>query len=133
VSLNNEFNQLKRKRDMENKEDKMNSPEMVSIPKELYDKLNYLGIIPNDIRKNNVGKSNYSQFIQQPWSIIQEYNLGYLDGDTIKRTLRTKQEEGMTMIESKIMDAQKIIHIQKEKLRRLTILKDSGIESITNI
>ena len=118
---------------MENKENEINSPEMVYIPKELYDKLYYLGIIPNDVRKNNVGKSNYSKFLQQPWSIIQEYNLGYLDGDTIKRTLRTKQEAGMTMIESKIMDAQKIIHIQKEKLRRLTILKDSGIESVTNI
>ena len=34
---------------------------MKEISDELYAKLEYLGIIQNDVRSHNVGKSNYSQ------------------------------------------------------------------------
>lgn len=94
---------------------------MKEISDELYKKLDYLGLIPKegDVRSYNVGKSNYSKHVIQPWSIIQDYNLDYWDGDICKRNLRTKAEEGMTMVESRIMDYEKIKHICDEKIRQL--------------
>lgn len=86
---------------------------MNGIDKELYDKLVYLGIIPDETRKHNVGKSDYSKRIIQPWAIIQEYELDYWDGDIVKRVLRTKEGE------PKEMDYEKIIHICQEKLRQI--------------
>ena len=95
---------------------------MKEISDELYERLDYLGIIPNEVRSHNVGKSDYSSggHVIQPWSIIQDYNLNYWDGDIIKRGLRTKAEEGMTMVESRILDYKKIIHICQERLRQLS-------------
>lgn len=94
---------------------------MKEISDELYERLDYLGLIPKegDVRSYNVGKSNYSEHVIQPWSIIQDYNLDYWDGDICKRNLRTKAEEGMTMVESRIMDYEKIKHICDEKIRQL--------------
>lgn len=39
---------------------------MKEISDELYDKLDKLGLIPNDVRKSNVGKSDYSEHLIQP-------------------------------------------------------------------
>jgi hypothetical protein len=99
----------------------------VKIDKTLYDRLNYLGLIPNEVRKDNVGKSNYSQYTIQPWSIWIDYNLNPWDADIVKRTLRTKEEPGMSAIEARIMDYDKIEHICRERKRQL---KNS--ENITN-
>ena len=66
----------------------------MEISDELYDKLKYLGIIPNDIRSYNVGNSNYSDHIIQPWSIWLDYpELTSFDHDIIKRVLRIKKGE----------------------------------------
>ena len=100
---------------------------MKEISDELYERLDYLGIIPNEVRNHNVGNSDYSsgEHVIQPWSIIQDYQLDYWDGDICKRNLRTKAEEGMTMVESRIMDYEKIKHICDEKIRQLSFEKDS--------
>lgn len=94
---------------------------MKEISDELYERLDYLGIIPNEVRSHNVGNSDYSsgEHVIQPWTIILDYKLNYWDGDIIKRDLRTKAEEGMTMVESRIMDYEKIKHICDERIRQL--------------
>jgi hypothetical protein len=89
------------------------------ISKEFYDRLNYFGFIPNEVRKENVGKSNYSKHFIQPWSIWLDYNLDAWDADIVKRVLRTKEEPGMSETEARIMDYTKIIHICNEKIRQL--------------
>ena len=89
------------------------------ISGDIYDQLNRLGLIPNDVRKDNVGNSNYSKHTIQPWSIWIDYNLNPWDADIIKRILRTKKEEGMSLKESRLMDYEKIIHICKERIRQL--------------
>lgn len=99
----------------------------VKIDKTLYDRLNYLGLIPNEVRKDNVGKSNYSQYTIQPWSIWIDYNLNPWDADIVKRTLRTKEEPGMTLDESRIMDYTKIIHICHERIRQINTKDSSAI------
>lgn len=42
---------------------------MKEISDELYERLNYLGIIPNEVRSKNVGESNYAEHTIQPYSI----------------------------------------------------------------
>lgn len=91
----------------------------IVIDKILHDKLKYLGLIPDETRAYNIGKSNYSEHIIQPWTIWLDYNLNPWDADIVKRILRTKQEEGMSENEARIMDYKKIIHICKERIRQL--------------
>lgn len=86
---------------------------MKEISEELYNKLDYLGLIPNEVRSDNVGKSNYSEHIIQPWAIWLDWDLNPFDADIVKRVLRTKEGD------SRAMDYNKIIHICKERLRQI--------------
>ena len=91
----------------------------MEISDELYNKLKYLGIIPDDTRSYNVGESNYSKHIIQPWSIWLDYpELTSFDHDIIKRVLRTKSGE------SRDIDYNKIIHICKERIRQLSYVTE---------
>jgi hypothetical protein len=72
-----------------------------------------------EVRQHNVGQSDYAKHKIQPWDIWMEYHLNPWDADIIKRVLRTKQEKGMTEIESRILDYEKIIHICQERIRHL--------------
>ena len=91
----------------------------VSIEEGLYNRLNKLGMIPNETRKTNIGNSNYAKHLIQPWSIWIDYNLNAWDADIVKRVLRTKSEPGISEKEARIMDYNKIIHICKERIRQL--------------
>ena len=89
---------------------------MKEISNELYAKLEYLGIINyenNNVRNYNVGNSDYSEHIIQPWSIWLDYNLNPFDADIIKRVLRNK------LGESRKQDYEKIIHICQERIRQI--------------
>lgn len=86
---------------------------MKTISDELYEKLDYLGLIPNETRSYNVGNSNYKDYVIQPWSIILDHNLDYFDGDIVKRTLRSKNGE------PRKNDYLKIKHICDEKIRQI--------------
>lgn len=89
---------------------------MKEIDDKLYAKLVYLGIINegDDVtRTYNVGSSNYSEHIVQPWSIWLDWELNPWDADIIKRILRTKNN--CTREE----DYEKIKHICDERLRQL--------------
>ena len=91
----------------------------VPIEESLYNRLDRLGMIPNETRKTNVGNSNYAKHLIQPWSIWIDYNLNAWDADIVKRVLRTKCEHGISEKEARIMDYNKIIHICKERIRQL--------------
>lgn len=84
------------------------------IPKDLYDKFVALGLTGGETRDHNVGASDYSKHVIQPWSIWQDYNLNAWDADIVKRVLRTKEGE------SRITDYEKIIHICQERIRQLS-------------
>ena len=89
----------------------------VKIDYSLYKELKYLGIIHDheekDTRSFNIGNSDYSKHLIQPWSIWIDYDLNAFDADIIKRVLRTKKGE------SREMDYTKIIHDCEERLRQL--------------
>lgn len=91
------------------------------IPTELYNRLCYLGIIDDSgVREHNVGNSDYSKHLIQPWGIWLEYpDLTPWDDDIIKRVLRTKAEGGMSPQEARIMDYKKIIHNCEERIRQI--------------
>lgn len=88
---------------------------MNNINKELYDRLVFLGIIPNEVRAKNIGASNYSEHTIQPYSIWIDWDLNPWDADIIKRVLRTKQGD------SRKMDYEKIIHICQERIRQIDV------------
>lgn len=73
-----------------------------------------------DVRSFNVGSSDYAKHKIQPWDIWIEYHLNPFDADIVKRVLRTKQENGMTEREARILDYEKIKHICEERIRQLT-------------
>lgn len=94
----------------------------VQLNRETIAKLVSIGVLKtqsDSCRDYNVGKSNYSVHVIQPWAIWQDYSLNPWDADIVKRILRTKQESGMSEIDSRIMDYEKIIHISKERIRQL--------------
>jgi hypothetical protein len=92
---------------------KPKKPQTMEIPFDLYDRLLKLGIIPNEVRDMNVGASDYSKHIIQPWAIWQEYELNPWDADIIKRVLRHKATD------TRKMDYEKIIHICQERIRQI--------------
>ena len=105
----------------------------VAIPIDIYNKLAYLGILPNidddieDTRNYNVGESNYSNsnHVIQPWTLWLDYpNLTSFDHDILKRILREKEEPGFTKLNSRIKDYKKIIHIAKERIRQLNYVTE---------
>lgn len=88
----------------------------MEINDELYQKLYYLGVIndsQDNIRRNNVGNSDYSKHIIQPWSVWLDWNLNPWDADIVKRICRHKYGE-----DDKIK-YEKIIHICQERLRQI--------------
>lgn len=107
---------------------------VVPISTDLFNKLNRLGLIPNDVRSGHVGKSDYSKHIIQPWSIWIDYELDPWDADIVKRVLRTKEEPGMSTVEARIMDYDKIEHICREKKRQLSFKPSTCIvpSTVTN-
>lgn len=81
-----------------------------------YNKLEELGLINSDwTRMTNVGTSNYSDHVIQPWSIWLDWNLNPFDADIIKRVLRTKKDT------HRAEDYRKIIHICEERIRQLKV------------
>lgn len=66
------------------------------------------------VQSYNVGKSDYSKHVIQPWDIWKEYNLNPWDADIVKRVLRTKEGEERTL------DYEKIIHICKYRIAELS-------------
>ena len=85
-----------------------------AIPVELYEQLDRLGLIPNDVRNHNVGDSDYSKHLIQPWAIWIDWNLNAFDADIVKRVLRTKESD------SRLKDYKKIIHVCEERIRQLS-------------
>lgn len=100
---------------------------MKEISDELYSTLEYLGIIDNGVRSHNVGKSNYSERLIQPWTIWLSYpELTSFDHDILKRVLRTKDGD------SRRMDYEKIIHICEERIRQIDVVERYKSEVIDN-
>lgn len=89
---------------------------MKEIDDKLYAELKYLGIINennNSVRNHNIGTSDYSQHIIQPWSVWLDWHLNPWDADIIKRVLRNK------LGSSRKEDYEKIIHIAQECIRQI--------------
>ena len=75
-------------------------------------------ITESDCQSYNIGNSDYSCHLIQPWNIWEEYKLNPWDADIIKRVLRTKVGD------SRKLDYEKIIHICKKRIDQI----EKGIE-----
>lgn len=92
---------------------------MKEIDDKLYDRLNRIGLIPNNVRDHNVGASDYSRHLIQPWSIWLDYALSPFDADIIKRVLRDKTGE------DRRTEYEKIIHICQERIRQIDAVEET--------
>lgn len=89
------------------------NPLSYEIDAEMYKKLVRLGILNAQTRSFNIGTSDYSQHVIQPWSIWIDWDLNAWDADIVKRVLRTK------IGDERKMDYEKIIHICQERIRQI--------------
>lgn len=90
--------------------------EIIINNRDIIERLLYLGILKgggDDVRGHNIGESDYSKHIIQPWSIWLDYNLNPWDADIIKRVLREKKTD------SRMLDYEKIKHICDERIRQI--------------
>ena len=90
----------------------------MEIDNEIYKRLQIRGLLPNEVRDHNVGTSDYSAHVIQPWSIWIDYALNPWDADIVKRVLRSKQGE------DRKQDYQKIIHICEERIRQIDAVRE---------
>ena len=73
----------------------------------------------DNVRNHNVGKSDYAKLKLQPWDVWTAWHLNPWDADIVKRIARTKEEPGMTSMEARRMDYEKIIHDAQECIRQI--------------
>jgi hypothetical protein len=71
------------------------------------------------VRDHNIGNSNYSKLPLQPWDVWIAWNLNPWDADIIKRIARTKEEKGLSALEARKQDYEKIIHDAQECIRQI--------------
>ena len=90
----------------------------MEIDNEIYKRLKIRGLLPDEVRDHNVGASDYSAHVIQPWSIWIDYALNPWDADIVKRVLRSKQGE------DRKQDYQKIIHICEERIRQIDAVRE---------
>ena len=77
--------------------------------------LGIIRITEESCQDHNIGESDYSKHIIQPWNIWLEYRMNPWDADIVKRVLRTKKSD------SRKLDYEKIIHIAQERIRQLDL------------
>ena len=70
-------------------------------------------------RDYNIGSSNYATMKIQPWDVWRAWNLNPWDADMVKRIARTKKIAGMSEIEARIEDYEKIKHNCDERISQL--------------
>lgn len=68
----------------------------------------------SDVRSFNIGNSDYAEHKIQPWDVWIAYRLNPFHADMVKRLLRTKAEGGMSPLEARRLDYEKIRHIAME-------------------
>lgn len=90
----------------------------MEISNEIYKRLQIRGLLPNEVRDHNIGASDYSAHVIQPWAIWIDYALNPWDADIVKRVLRTKQGE------DRRQEYQKIIHICEERIRQIDAVRE---------
>lgn len=72
----------------------------------------------SDVRSFNIGNSDYAEHKIQPWDVWIAYRLNPFHADMVKRLLRTKAEGGMSPLEARRLDYEKIKHIAMECKRQ---------------
>jgi hypothetical protein len=64
--------------------------------------------------KQIAGK-HYKQFQYQPWDVVLDWELGYLDGTALKYIARWKDKNGLEDIKKAIHFLEKLIEVEEKK------------------
>lgn len=80
------------------------------------EKAKQLGTV-NDIQH---GGTHYKTFTMQPWDVVLDWQLGYLDGTALKYISRWKEKNGIEDLQKAIHFLQKLIEVEVGKTRQLS-------------
>ena len=65
------------------------------------------------------GGIHYKQFTYQPWDVIIDWDLGYLDGNVLKYVSRWRHKSGLNDLKKARHYLDKLIELETMKLERL--------------
>lgn len=79
------------------------------------EKLNLLDAKQTQANEKQVGGKHYKQFKYQPWDVVVDWNLGYLDGTALKYIARWKDKNGLEDIKKAIHFLEKLLEVESGK------------------
>lgn len=61
-----------------------------------------------------VGGKHYKQFKHQPWDVVLDWQLGYLDGTALKYIARWKDKNGIEDVKKAIHFLEKLVEVMEK-------------------
>jgi hypothetical protein len=77
-----------------------------------------------DANAKQIGGKHYKQFKFQPWDVVLDWELGYLDGTALKYIARWKDKNGLEDIKKAIHFLEKLVEVTEAKEKEG---KDAGL------
>lgn len=68
------------------------------------------------VNEKQIGGKHYKDFKFQPWDVVLDWELGYLDGTALKYIARWREKNGIQDIEKAIHFLEKLIVVETERL-----------------
>lgn len=66
------------------------------------------------VNEKQIGGQHYKSFTMQPWDVVLDWNLGYLDGTALKYIARWREKNGVQDLEKAIHFLEKLIEVEKK-------------------
>lgn len=67
------------------------------------------------VNEKQIGGKHYKDFKMQPWDVVLDWELGYLDGTALKYIARWREKNGLQDLEKAIHFLEKLIETEKNK------------------
>lgn len=67
------------------------------------------------VNEKQIGGKHYKDFTMQPWDVVLDWELGYLDGTALKYIARWREKNGIQDLEKAIHFLEKLIETEKNK------------------
>ena len=69
-----------------------------------------------------VGGKHYSKYGDlQPWDVVVQWNLGYLEGTALKYIARWRDKNGIEDIQKAIHFLEKLVEVEKQKQKQVDL------------
>ncbi len=69
-----------------------------------------------DVNSIQIGGVHYKKYEYQPWDVVLDWKLGYLDGTALKYIARWRDKGGLQDIQKAIHFLEKLIEVEKKNV-----------------